>query len=247
MIDLSCSNQRREAVELAIACAVREARECCVARLGGGAGRSQLGAVARIGAGTAWPELDGRPMVGVAELYLDEVPWLPDLLVGYERLALFVADADQPTTPSGWHVCLDRPGDRLVELGGTGVGVSVRWEALTKDHARQVWQLRSVPKSLVDALDEASTEELDAFYQGYHERVGVLEGMKLGGYPSVIQYGPPWESWNRPSRRLHGVETVLQLSSVPGQGLSFVDGGVLWLGARGSGSSIEWFLEMEFH
>lgn len=202
---------------------------------------SWLGRVRVLGQSETWPSYDGAPMVGICQILLAELPFVPPALSDVALFSLFMRDeAGHPALPGGaedegWEIRTYADlGDLTAVDGHVAAAIRpfpVRWAGVADD--LPTWE---------DALRVLGEEQLGAIDDHFDELIsGPADGFKVGGWPSLIQSEIYWAPWNR-----HPAEPdyVLQIDSDAKTGLAWGDAGVLYIG-RGVFDSSTWALEWQ--
>ncbi len=158
----------------------RLARRALLAEPAEGSGlRSGQGASPLIGPPTDWPSKDGIPLLPVLSVATEELPFVPDFLAEASSVSVFIV-------PNGYeHVAEDGSlvvwrDNRAGESGESGTFIPLRFREVV-DYPCQAALRQALAErpQLLDTLDELD-DELD-------ESFPCHDGIKLGGYPSLIQ------------------------------------------------------------
>jgi hypothetical protein len=195
------------------------------------AGRVLVGAP-----GEAWPATDGEPMLALAQLNLTEAPVLPEALSGFAMLTLFIGPRELPVDePNGerWQLRAYPALEDLAPLAAppaarerdpkarrgeptTYAALPIRWRRIDDFPARD-----ELPSELLDEYDSRA-DELG------HDMPRPADGLKLGGWPVLIQGEVSWHGRG-------GVDFVLQVDSNQNRiGFEVGYGGVFYVGHRAS-------------
>jgi hypothetical protein len=208
--------------------------------------RSWLGAVTACAAGEQWPMYQGSPMVGLAQLNLEECPSVPEMLRPYAFLALFLGEEhgdllipDGQANGDGW---LLRAYKSLGELSQAETPRPPDWL-----RPRQLtWKpIEDIP-AREDVSNLVDYRVIEGLLGGseYEEAVGrPHDGTKLGGWPTLIQSEISWAPWNRHPA---GPAYVFQVDSQEKVGLNLWDGGVLHIGLGHIDGKPAWVAETQF-
>ena len=141
---------------------------------------SWFGRVNVAAAGESWPMTDGLPMHALCQINLTELPFRPPRLEDIDFITVFIGPKTLPDEePNGTFWCL-RAYRSLAELGklaqvDSGSYIKpfpMRPEAVDEDFP--VW----------DDVEVELDEDVDEDYYEHFRNVG---GVKLGGWPSLIQ------------------------------------------------------------
>jgi Domain of unknown function (DUF1963) len=161
---------------------------------------SWLGQVRAVGQGEEWPTRDGTPLAGICQIRTSELPHVPPALRGVALITVFLrAEEGVPVPPSGvddhgWEVRVYENLDRVVPVDGvmaTSIRpFPVRWQLFEADLPS--WE---------DAARVLTAEELAELEEGFDDLEGPADGLKVGGWPSLIQGEIYWAPWNRHPRR----------------------------------------------
>lgn len=202
---------------------------------------SWYGTVKATGQDEEWPTWQDRPMVGVCQLNLDDAPHVPPVLGDLMLLAVFMAERNgRPEPPletphgAGWLVRGYPATQELVPAEGPiAPGVRPfpgRWVAVDADLPD--WE------DAADHLEEGS----EGWEEYYEITDGAADGVKIGGWPALIQTGLPW------SVDGGGAQHALQLASDPKTGINWVDGGTVYF-ARDAAHppDAQWQAETQFY
>lgn len=197
---------------------------------------SWFGKVNLCSKGEGWPESNGKPMHALCQLNLTKLPYRPKGLDDIQFLTVFIGPDNLPEdTPNGEGWCLRayKSIDDLVELVPCKTDshikpLPMRYEIIEKDYP--CWE---------DLPFECPKELEDDYYDLFENQ----SGLKLGGWPSLIQSEIFWAPWNK-----HPIkpEYVFQIDSTEKGNWSWGDGGVGYFG-RGtlSGKEDEWAISWQ--
>lgn len=186
--------------------------------------------------GDVWPESDGQPMQALCQINLTELPLRPPGLEELAFLAIFISSDELPSnTPNGKGWCL-----RVYKDLGSLV-------PLEPVETRSSIKLALLRPTVVDAdypcwedVAEICPEEIE---NDYLDRFENVSGIKLGGWPTLIQSEIYWAPWNKhPASPRY----VFQIDSVAECHWQWGDGGVGYFG-RGTtpGLEDEWAFEWQ--
>jgi hypothetical protein len=204
-----------------------------------GPGGSWFGGVNLALPGEAWPTHNGKPMYALAQIDLTQLPFRPPRLDDVEMITIFIDD-DLPTDhePNGDGWCLRAYPDAsaLIPLAQVDTGSYIkpfpmRPRVIDEDYPN--WE--DVPIELSKDIRER-----------YHDLFQTAEGLKLGGWPFLVQSeiywggGGPWEE--HPAQP----EYVFQIDSTDKGSWMWGDSGLGYFG-RGTrpGRTDEWALSWQ--
>ncbi|HEX2838154.1 MAG TPA: hypothetical protein VHN77_08515 [Phycisphaerales bacterium] len=208
---------------------------------------SWLGAVKAALPGESWPEHEGVPLHGVAQICLCEVPVRPPQLRGVSMLCVFVHNEDGysfapkhslDTAPQGWLV-------REYRLRSTADLVRVAPPLPPACGAARITFRRVIDdmprEGDADRRDVADFERETGC--PWYETLKTYGKTKFGGWPCAYQDQVTWSDY--PLRDTAKPEFVFQIGSDDGvDNLMFGDGGMLFFGYNASRPDGPWFLEM---
>lgn len=208
--------------------------------------------------GEAWPQWQGRPLAPLCQLRLDQAPFVPEELSGIACITIFmdfddegVAETlldehdkyrDQCLVPNGraWALRAYESMDELVEIKAP----KARWIFSAKP-GEWVFVEQDLPTSheFPDRAVDTSKWPVEA----HESRLG---GVRVGGWPSIIQWPLPWGPrrlapmtfagklvpWTRPKFDPH---YALEVTSIPECDLCIYDAGAFFFG-RGRKDRSRW-------
>ncbi|MFI5091192.1 MAG: DUF1963 domain-containing protein [Terriglobales bacterium] len=223
----------------------RQASVAQLDKLNVGKRRSLLGDVGVIGIGEDWPSSGGHPMASGCQIKLDELPLRPAALDDLDFLCLYMAldqdgNYELPTsTPNGegWELRAYERGRPLAEVTDQRAVGPLRPVALTFTPLNEDFPDWDDASTILDRAG------IDRDHDWYRAQVGrAAEGIKVGGWPSLIQSEIFWAPWNRHPAN---PSFVMQIDSVPDIGLFWGDQGVLYIGRGDSAHRDQWALEWQ--
>jgi len=183
--------------------------------------------------GEVWPESGGKLMHALCQINLTGLPFRPPRLDDLALITVFIGPDELPLdTPNGEGWCLRAyPGlDGLVPLAPRETGSPIksfpmRARVIERDYP--CWE---------DVAIELPPEIGDAYFDLF-ENIG---GLKLGGWPSLVQSEIFWAPWNRHPA---APEFVFQIDTTEKGNWMWGDNGVGYFG-RGTapGRRDEWTL-----
>jgi uncharacterized protein YwqG len=212
--------------------------------------RSRLGAVSVARIDEPWPEFDGRPMAGLAQVNLSEVPYVPDGLRGLAFLTLYISEdgyglmiPDGHPNGEGWLLRTYPSLEGLVEVrsprepAGWLRPRDLRWESVEDMPASE---------DLEDLVGVADYRQVEALLAGQEVQDVIgrpADGTKLGGWPTLIQSEINWAPLNQhPAKPSY----CFQIDSEEKVGLNLWDGGVIHIGRGEQDGRAVWVAETQF-
>jgi hypothetical protein len=201
-------------------------------------GRSTLGAVHVIGVDEDWPG-GSSPMAPLLQLNIAELPVTPGLLRDLAYVCFYLPPDDLPNSSpngEGWEVRAYRPGERLRAVEAAPILAPFEPEGLRFESIIDYpdWDDASA------VLERAGIDQDSDWYQEYFP--GAKDGIKVGGWPALIQSEIYWAPWNRHPAN---PQFVLQLDSVPELDIQWGDRGVLYLGRGDENNRDVWAFEWQ--
>ena len=138
----------------------------------------------------AWPLTDGKPMHALCQVNVKELPFRPTGLDDVEFITVFIGPDDLPDqSANGTNWCLRAYPDSksLVSLSQV-------------DSGSQIKALPMRPQ-IVEA-DYPMWEDVDidlpeAIADDYYDHFANAGGLKIGGWPTLIQSEICWAPWNK--------------------------------------------------
>ena len=199
---------------------------------------SWFGVVNFAQAGEGWPMTDGKPMHALCQINLSELPFKPPRLEDLAFISVFVGPNDLPgNDANGTHWCLRayRSSAVLVPLAPVDTGSQIRAFPMRPRIVEQDFPCHDdVPVELDPDVDDK-----------YYDLFATADGLKLGGWPTLIQSQIYWAPWNRHPA---APEYVFQVDSSEKGNWAWGDAGVGYFG-RGTapGHEDEWACEWQCH
>lgn len=211
----------------------------------------------------AWPTCDQRPLAPIFQLRIDEAPFVPKSLKDIACITFFAECARGELDPE-----VSMPGGaeaKLDELNPEEAGWCLRAyksaaSLVEIEQPKVTWPFNSAPGSWTHVeLDPPTGSELEEDEVPEAVAVGFedarLKGIRLGGWPSIIQeqllWGPrqpPLPGWDgRPIRWKPPAflpEYALELTWIPELDLSFADAGSVYFG-RGAADPDWWIVDRQ--
>ncbi len=181
----------------------------------------------------AWPEYEQRPMLGILQLNLEDLVHRPPGTEDIRLLTLFVDPESYPESEGSWLVRTYKTVSKLRALQSPKIESEVRPVSLG-------------PPVLIEdypCFEDLDEEVEDELWDSFSERYPTARGVKLGGWPSLVQSEIYWAPLNR-----HPAEPryVLQVDSLEEAGWQWGHDGCAYLG-RGTakGRQNEWAFEWQ--
>ena len=196
---------------------------------------SWFGKVNLAAAGETWPLSGGKPMHALCQINLMELPSRPPHLDDLAMITVFIGPDELPVDqPNGENWCLRAYRD---------LGVLRPLEQMKTGSTIKALAMRPrVVEADFPCLDDVSELGIDAD-DDYPEKFPHVEGLKLGGWPTLVQSTISWAPWNdHPSNP----EYVFQINSTEKGRWQWGDGGVGYFG-RGTtdGTTNEWTISWQ--
>lgn len=186
--------------------------------------------------GERWPRSNGRPMLPLCQINLWDMPFRPPRLDDVAFLTVFVDATDLPLdTPNGEGWCLRayRDAGSLVPLEAPGGSRLVPFPLRPRVIERDFPKHEDVPVELLP-------EPVD---KRYYDLFETAEGLKLGGWPTLIQAEIFWAPWNQHPA---DPEYVFQIDSTDKGNWWWGDQGVGYFGrGTAAGTTDEWTLSWQ--
>jgi len=180
---------------------------------------SQFGAVTRCSSSEEWPSHNEKPMHALCQINLSELPFKPEGLEDVAFLTVFISQENYPDdSPNGSDWCLRsyRSLDDLVELQKVNTGSAIKVFEMKPEVIEEDYPCH-------DDVEDVP-EEIEAEYYDLFEN---QDGLKLGGWPTLIQSEIFWAPWNK-----HPINPryVFQIDSTEKGNWNWGDGGVGYFG-----------------
>ena len=185
----------------------------------------------RAAPGEGWPASGGEPLPPLLQFRADRLPVRPPALRDVALLTLFLDPAGPPFgRPNGDGWCLrtysSAAGTVSLAPPAGGVPPGVRpfpLRVLEPFEDRPDWE----DQHLAPFMDALLRADPDAFDDP--DVCGAADGLKVGGFPRLIQAEPfPGTDYGAAG----GLEFAFQIDSTDKGGLNWVDGGVAYFGRR---------------
>ncbi|MDJ0941527.1 MAG: DUF1963 domain-containing protein [Woeseiaceae bacterium] len=184
----------------------------------------------------SWPESNGKPMHALCQINIADLPFRTPGLEDIDFLSVFIGPDELPSDElNGTNWCLRtyRAGERLVALEQVDSGSVIR-----------PFPMR--PIVIEEDFPMWEDVEIDLFEQiagDYYDHFDNVGGLKLGGWPTLIQSEIFWAPWNKhPANPRY----VFQIDSTEKGNWTWGDSGVGYFG-RGTaqGYTDEWACEWQ--
>ncbi len=183
-----------------------------------------------------WPLSDGKPMLPLAQINLNEFPYKPKRLENIEFITIFIDQENLPTDKSngdGWEIRVYKSVNNLVSITKPEINSHIKpfpMQAVEEEIDYPCWE--DIP---VDCPEEIEDE--------YYDLYENIPGFKFGGWPTLIQSEIYWAPWNKHPA---SPEYVFQIDTEDQAHWSWGDGGVGHFGlGTALGKEDEWALEWQ--
>ncbi len=170
--------------------------------------------------GEVWPKSGDSPMQSLCQINLTEMPFRPPRLDDIEFITLFVGPDELPdNTPSGTNWCLRTYSslDELVPLQQKETG----------SHIKQFPMRPRVVEEDYPNWEDVEIELDKDVEDNYYDYFTNVDGLKLGGWPTLIQSEIYWAPWNKHPAQ---PEYVLQVDATEKGNWMWGDNGVGYFG-----------------
>lgn len=181
--------------------------------------------------GESWPESNGNPMIPICQLNLSELSQRPENLQNIELITLFIDSENLPD---------DQPnGERWLLRTYSSIKELKQIEIPAVDFPIRSFQLK--PGGLENdfpCFEDCPIEIPEEFDDNYYDLFPNLEGLKIGGWPTLLQSEILWAPFNQHPAE---PEFVFQIDSEEKGNWNWGDNGVAYIG-RGTkpGHKNEW-------
>ena len=202
----------------------------------GRADASWFGRVNLAAPGEEWPLTDGKAMHALCQINVEELPFRPPGLDDVGFIAVFVGPDELPTgTANGTNWCLRAYPqiESLVPL----------LQVDSASHIKAIPMHPKIVESDFPMWEDVNIELLSAIEEDYYDHFENVGGLKLGGWPTLIQSEIYWAPWNKhPAAPRY----VFQIDSTQKGNWMWGDGGVGYFG-RGTSEGYEnsWVCEWQ--
>jgi uncharacterized protein YwqG len=192
---------------------------------------SWFGRVSLCAPGEGWPQSGGEPMHALCQIDLCALPFRPPRLNDIELITVFIGPKKLPTdVPNGENWCLRayRKAEALCPLEQCSTGSRIKSLPMRPKIVEADYPCREeVP---IELPEEVGEDYCDLFPN--------VNGLKLGGWPSLVQSEIFWAPWNKHPA---SPEFVFQIDSTEKGNWMWGDNGVGYFG-RGTapGKQDEW-------
>jgi hypothetical protein len=217
------------------------ARQAVVMDLGGGKATkdpaaSWFGRVNLALPGETWPECEGEPMHPLCQINLTTLPFRPPRLDDISFITVFIGPDELPmdtANGNGWCLRAYKDLSALVPLGKVESHSPIKASQLTpRVVAADFPGLEDIPPDVAGEIDDE-----------YSERYITVDGIKLGGWPQLIQSEIFWAGNDD---HAGSPEYVFQINSPKRTRWAWGDGGVGYFGrCRAAGHQDEWALSWQ--
>jgi hypothetical protein len=175
----------------------------------------------------------------ICQLNLTEAPFVPVHLADVALLVFFVADLDRFVTsgcdPETWHL-------RAYNSPANLESIAPPRDVVPPEKLKRNQPMRGFEGRWSVALDHPLYDDPERVaLPGVDDSEADFEHVyapKLGGYPSNLQHGVDWPG--------DDVVFVLQVDSEAKVGLTWVDGGIVYIGRSGVDRS-RWVVSCQFY
>jgi len=167
--------------------------------------------------GEDWPTTNGAPMHALCQINLTEMPFRPPRLDDLEFITVFIGPSQLPTdNVNGTNWCLRAYPklDALVPLAPRETGTHIKAHPMRPRVVEEDYPCH----------EDVSVELDDDVEDSYFEHFATADGLKLGGWPTLIQSEIYWAPFNRHAA---APEYVFQIDST--------EKGNWWWGHQGVG------------
>jgi uncharacterized protein YwqG len=194
---------------------------------------SWFGKVEFCAEGESWPYSNEMPMLPLAQINLNDLPYIPRRLEGLAFITVFVDAENLPVdTPNGegWEIRAYKTIEELVPIDKPHISSHIKpfpMKAVEIDADYPCWE--DIPVECPQQLE-------DQYYDLYEN----TSGFKFGGWPTLIQSEIFWAPWNKHPA---SPEYVFQIDTEDKAHWSWGDGGVGYFGlGTVEGKEKEWAL-----
>lgn len=182
--------------------------------------------------GEEWPHSNGKPMIPLCQINLSELPYKPDNIKDIALITVFIDSMEIPSNdePNEINWCL-RTYESVNEL------ISLVQPKINS----QIKPFQLKPRLVENDFpchEDIPIELPEEFEDDYYDLFENIGGIKIGGWPTLIQSKIFWAPFNQHPAK---PEYVFQIDSIEKAQWQWGDGGVGYFG-RGTadGKSNEW-------
>lgn len=169
---------------------------------------------------------NGKIMLPLLQICLEELPYIPDVLIGTKVLTVFVSEnipVELSSNGNNWVIREYKEEDVLVNKNISDHSSPIKPFPLKSrliEEDYPVWDSGDIPTEIVDELEEMEDSGEITDYYDYTE---CHSEHKIGGYPCYIQSGINWGE---------GYEFVLQIASDEKANFNVIDNGNIYLAKK---------------
>ncbi|MBL8853153.1 MAG: DUF1963 domain-containing protein [Planctomycetaceae bacterium] len=139
--------------------------------------------------GEAWPTTDGRPMHALCQINLTEIPFRPPRLEDVDFITVFVGPNELPNYNSnGTNWCLRA----YSSLGSLKPLASVE----TGTHIKPFPMRSRIVEEDYPNWEDVNVKLDEDVADNYYDHFDNGSGLKLGGWPNLVQSEIFWAPWN---------------------------------------------------
>lgn len=183
--------------------------------------------------GESWPESNGKPMIALCQINLNELPFRPDGLEDIDFITLFIDSSYFPsddTDCDNWCLRTYRNTDDLIEMPCIETGSSIIPFPMRPEVIEDYPCWDDLPIDCPEELEED-------FYSLFPNQ----SGFKLGGWPTLLQSEIFWSS-----NEEFNPTFIFQVDSIEKCNWVLADGGIAYLGRETvKGKLDEWFISWQ--
>lgn len=168
----------------------------------------------------SWPESNGQPMIPICQLNLSKLPSRPENLKDIDFITLFIDSIELPEAKpngQGWLIRTYPDIKDLEEIQKPAVDFPIKPFQLKPEFLDNDFPCREdCPEEIPEIFDE-----------DYYDLFPNQEGVKIGGWPTLVQSEIYWAPFNQ-----HPAEPqfVFQIDSIEKANWFWGDSGVAYLG-----------------
>lgn len=168
----------------------------------------------------SWPESNGQPMIPICQLNLSGLSDIPESLKDVKLLTLFIDSNDFPDDQPNGEGWLIRTYSDLQEL-----------EVMEKPSIHFSIKPFQLKASSIDndfpSFEDCPIKIPEEFEEDYYDLFPNQEGIKIGGWPTLIQSEIYWAPLNKHPAE---PEFIFQIDSIAKANLNWGDNGVAYIG-----------------